>query len=270
MSQRLSQYKTGSYGANKSKNYGKSMYNNKSQQNQLSIAKRRPAAPVSNRGFNPMAVAVNRERKYFDTPGQTYRVNTGGRFILAHVPVLGTDYHNRIGRKTLSKSIYLRGEILLQACRQLEANPLVPRIVNGQQARLIIFVDTQPNGAAPLIGDLLTEAEPLGQLNPNNRDRFRILKDKVYVFDPFVYSPRLVAAVPGPEQNPNSSWNRTAYPIKIFKKLNIETIFNNGVASTIGDINTNALYVFLVGNHAADADLETTCKISMRVRFDDI
>lgn len=267
MSQRLSQYKTGSYGIHRNKNYSKSMYNSKSAANQQMITKRRPAAPLANRGFNPMAVAVNKERKYFDTPGGVYRVNTNGRFILAHVPVLGTDYNNRIGRKTIAKSIYLRGEILLQPCRQLEANPNTERIVNGQQARLIIFIDSQPNGALPLVNDLLIEAEPLGQLNPNNRDRFRILKDKVYVFDPFIYRPNANA---DPSRNSITCFNRTAYPIKIFKKMNVETVFNMGVAQTIGDINTNALYVFFIGNHLADADLETTAKISMRVRFDDV
>jgi len=268
--QRQSNYKSGSYGvADKKKNAASKHYAYQSNNNQAIIQARRGGAPLANRGFRPTAVAGNKERKYFDTPGQAYACNTAGNFILLNIPVTGTDYNDRIGRKISSRSIYVRGEVTLTPTFLLETNPATTYISNGQQVRMILFVDSQPNGAAPAVLDLLTEAFPRGQLNPNNRDRFRILKDKIFVFDPFVYFP----VNDDPMANGRgavAAFNRTTYHIKMYKKLNIETIFNQGVGGTIGDINTNAIYLFFIGNHAPSATLQATAEIAMRLRFDDI
>ena len=100
--------------------------------------------------------------------------NTSGSFVLLHAPVPGNDYTNRIGRKTYIKSIAVRG--------QVELNPLTV-IANiescvPQTVRQIIFVDNQPNAAAPLVSDLLLSASALSHLNLNNRDRFTILRTR--------------------------------------------------------------------------------------------
>jgi len=267
MSQRLSQYKTGSYGGGKSKNYGKANYAQRSAANQQNILAKRNLAPLARRGFNPMAVANNKERKYYDTPGQTFAVNTTGTFILAHIPVLGSDYNNRIGRKTLIKSLYIRGEIMINPAGSVEGFPAIPRTVKAQVARMIILLDTQPNGVAATTLNLLKEAEPLSHLNADNRDRFRILKDKLFTFDPWVYNP--IAGAPAAASQ-YCCFGKTNYAIKIYKKLNIETVFNNSVDQTIAAINTNALYVYFIGNHVQNDDLEVKAKVSFRVRFDDI
>lgn len=228
-----------------------------------------PRAPLANRGFSSMSLIANRERKYFDTPGQNWNVNNAGTFILAFVPQTGTDFNNRVGRKTIAKSIYIRGSIRLNAAHNIEGNPLVEVISAPQTARMIIFIDSQPNGAAPILTDLLTEAAPDGQLNPNNRDRFRILKDKLFAFDSVAFHP--LVTVPGANFTSTSyaAWNRTMYNIKVYKKLNMETIFNQLHNGDIGDISTNAMYVFFIGSHAASATLAATARITIRVRFDD-
>lgn len=267
MSNRLSQYKSGSYGGAKSKNYGKANYDKRSAMNQALIQSKRNLAPLARRGFNPMAVANNKERKYYDTPAQTWSVNTAGTFVLAHIPVRGSDYNNRIGRKTLIRSIYLRGQIVLQPAKSVEEHPDTLRIVRAQVGRLIILLDTQPNGVAATTANLLSANNPFSHLNPDNRDRFRVLKDKLYTFDPWIYKP--LAAAAGAQSN-MTAFNRTNYAIKIYKKLNIETVFNDSNDQTIAAINTNALYVFFIGSHGADADLELKAELSFRVRFDDI
>lgn len=228
-----------------------------------------PRAPLANRGFSSMSFTANRERKYFDTPGQNWTVDNAGTFILAFVPQTGTDFNNRVGRKTVAKSIYLRGSIRLNAAHNIEGNPLIEVISAPQIARMIIFIDSQPNGAAPVVGDLLTEALPDGQLNPNNRDRFRILKDKLFAFDSVAFHP--LVTVPGANFTSTSyaAWNRTMYNIKVYKKLNMETIFNQLHNGNIGDISTNALYVFFIGSHAASNTLAATARMTIRVRFDD-
>lgn len=212
-------------------------------------------APLAPRGFGSMSFAPNRERKYADKDQFTQDVNTGGAFNLLCIPELGSDFDDRIGRKILIKSVYIRGRVMLEAATQS-----APVASLAQQARCIIFVDNQPNGAAPAVTDLLKQSFPTSQLNANNRDRFRIIKDKTYTFDPL-----LISTTAGQSIATNG---RTIYDIKMYKKVNIETIFNGTNGGTIGDINTGALYMFWIGSAAAGAtDCNTT--LTSRVRFDD-
>lgn len=236
-------------------------------QRKMRLAKRKYVPPASSsmgsmvatRGFRPNYGQYNRnfnkyfpEKKVSDIAVATYQVNTTGVFTLLHNPALGSDYTNRIGRKTLVKSIYIRGRVLLEG-----SSPLGASSSNSQQARMIIFWDLQPNGLAPAVTDLLNTADPASQLNLNNRDRFRIVKDKVYVFDAFFYSGTYAA------------WNRAIHPVKCYKKLNSEVIFNGTNGGTIADINTGALYMFWIGSVAAGAAVDTNAIVSTRVRFDD-
>ena len=152
------------------------------------------------------------------------------------------------------KSLYIRGHLRLKAAANLDNATPCP----AQQARLIIFCDMQPNGATPNLTDLLTGADATYQLNPNNRDRFKIIKDKLYSFDAY----QVVTA------NGWAMSGKTGYDIKIYKKLNMETIFNATNAGSIGDINTGALYMVWVGTVISD-DTIPEAYVSTRVRFDD-
>lgn len=227
------------------------------------VANRGGGAPLSNRGFGSMGVLANRERKYFDTPSAAYNVDVGGNFTLAHIPRLGADYNNRIGRKTIIKSIYVRGRVtLLESLQGVPPPGNPPNFVGASQARMIIFLDNQPNGAAPAVLDLLTVADPSAQLNPNNRDRFKVIKDKMFMFDTYV-------SYNSATNIPFFALNRTTHDIKCYKKLNIETIFNSTNGGTIGDITTGALYVFWIGSNAAASVARATAAVSIRCRFDD-
>lgn len=203
--------------------------------------------------------APNKERKFSDRDVSGYQVSSAGQFSLLHVPTLGSDFTNRIGRKTNPKSLYIRGKLEITKTASV-ATATVGSTLN----RLIILLDNQPNGAVPAVTDLLSSASPSSQLNPNNRDRFRIIKDKVYALDACVIENI------GP--NVENSWNRTIIPIKIFKKLKFETIFNSQDDATIASINTGALYMFWIGNagfQGNEADWVITANLSTRVRFDD-
>lgn len=200
-------------------------------------------------------IYTSSERKYFDIDNATYAVNTTGSFTPLCLPVLGSDFTNRVGRKVVIKSVYIRGRV------QLDAATAASNVASlGQQARFVIFVDNQPNGAAPAVTDVLKEAVPHSQLNANNRDRFRIIKDKTYVFDPMIISNTATQA--------HAVMNRTVYDVKVYKKLNIETIFNGTNGGTIADVNSGALYMFWIGNVAAGTT-DATAPLTTRVRFDD-
>lgn len=213
-------------------------------------------APLATRGWTgtPLLGSIM-ERKVSDLAPAIYNVITAGNFVLLHCPILGTDYTARIGRKTVINSVYIKGKVYL-AC---DLVPTTPVAVPGQKCRFILFVDNQPNGAAPAVTDLLNNASGVNaQLNLNNRDRFRILKDKTFVFDPYILSTTATQAVAG--------FNHTISNFKMFKRCKIETIFNATNGGTIADINSGALYMFWVGEQVAGT-LQVNFEGTTRVRF---
>lgn len=197
------------------------------------------------------------EKKVADVgPGQ-FSANTTGQFSLLAAPVPGNDFTNRIGRKVLLKSLYIRGIVTCELADQdgptVGASP-------AQLARMIIFEDKQPNGAAPAVLDLLTSATSQAQLNLNNRDRFKIIRDEQFALEAYAYSTTATQAVASLSN---------AFDIKMYIKLNIEMIFNAGTAGTIADITSGALYMFWIGNRVAGTD-DATAALSCRTRFIDM
>lgn len=216
----------------------------------------RPTAPFATRGFKPLFGHSYPERKSADTlQSQSYAVNTTGVIQLMFNPALGSDYTQRIGRKTHIKSIFIRGSMSISA-----ATVLTTQSTPAQVGRMILFIDYQPNGATPAVADVLVPGAPnaYDMLNLDNRDRFKILKDKVFSFDPFRYNIVATTAVAG--------FNRTIHNFKIYKKCNIETIFNGTNAGTIADINSGALYLLFMGTEAAGATA-AVATVSTRCRF---
>lgn len=214
-------------------------------------------APSSTRGFFP-AGPGNHEKKFFDIATTGYQVNTTGSFTLLFIPVVGADYNARVGRKCQVKSIFIRGRIELENVQNLGLGTAS----YGQQHRCIIFIDAQPNGVAPAVTDLLNEALPSSQLNANNRDRFIVLKDKNYYFDPFLYSTTATQAI--------VMMGKTGFQLKYYKKTNSQVIFNSTNGGTIADITSGAIYMFWIGSAVAGANTDGTAVVSTRVRYDDV
>lgn len=208
--------------------------------------------PLSTRGYTPNLV----EKKVFDRDSTLYQVNSTGSFTLLCAPIPGSDMTNRIGRKILIKSVYVRGFVGHERAMNLAAID-----ASGQLPRMILFIDYQPNGAAPAVTDILKETGPVSQLNLNYRDRFKILCDKQWVVDPFMYS--AVAT-----QSYASAAN-TLKPVKVYKKLNLTTVFNAGTAGTIADIASGALYMFWIGGAVAGTQ-DINASICTRVRYVDV
>lgn len=248
-----SRYKKGSYGGKQLvlNRQSKTLADQQAKRYAKVMAGRDGSAPVANRGFGSMNLRLNREKKFFDIASAAYSVNSTGVFTLLFCPTLGSDFYNRIGRKTIAKSVYIRGSVALRAAAGFINSP-----VPCSMLRFIVFIDNQPNGAAPAVTDLLNTANASSQLNPNNRDRFLVIKDKQYTFDNWWASDQFLA------------FNHTISPLKCYKKLNLETIFNQTNGGTIGDINSGALYMFWIGTNPA-GDGEGLANISTRVRFDD-
>lgn len=197
--------------------------------------------PVFPTGFKGGRGSIS-ETKVADTDPAAYACDTTGSVTLLNGIATGTDYTDRVGRKVVIKSIYLRGFVLP-----------VDTSTSNNLSRLILVYDKQPNGAAPAVTDILKSSTAQSQLNINNRDRFMILMDKQYAMGAYDATTGYIGS-PSVQQ------------VKKYKKCNLETIYG-GTLSTIASINTGALYLVTIGSAAAAAGGEF--RGSVRVRFVD-
>lgn len=175
---------------------------------------------------------------------------------LMAVPQQGTGFDQRVGRKVTLKSFYIRGTV---ATVSATGAPSL-NSVGVSHARMIIFCDYQPNGLLPAITDLLKQQNSLSMLNLNTRDRFKILCDKEFVLDPYLYD----------SNDPSfaSASNQIKY-FKKYKRINIETIFNDTNGGSIADITTGALYMGFLSTGIAVDDTAINWNVSTRVRYSD-
>jgi len=211
-----------------------------------------PGTVARTGGFSSSFGTKPGEKKFYDTAVGLTGVNSTGFMKLLHVPPSGPGFGGRIGRKTTATQLYLRGLVGIQ--NGLDGTPAAV-FTAAQQIRMIIFVDLQANATQPLFSELLNGVGPSAQLNPDNRDRFKILKDKVWVFDPMTSN--------------SAAFNRTVASLKIFKKLpNIETIFKGDTTTEdFSVIQTGGIWVAWVGDQPSAADQQGAVKFSCRVRY---
>lgn len=211
-----------------------------------------PGTSLATRGFSGSFGKRSGEKKVFDLAASTYNVSVASTAILLFAPQRGADYNQRVGRKTAITSLYIRGFINLENATNMQTTN-----TPAGQARLIVFIDWQPNGNTPTTTALLVTANPIDQLNLDNRDRFKIIADKTFEFEPFIIS------------NGFSISNRSTQRVKLYKRMGLETIFNDGNDGDIGDINSGALYMLWIGNWANTTNLRATAHVSTRCRFED-
>lgn len=155
-------------------------------------------------------------------------------------PIGGPDDGERIGRKTV---------ILNYMYKIVISNPRsTAGFSTGNDecivARLIFYVDKQPNHATHSSTDLLVSATSLAHYNVDNRSRFRIISDKSYLF-----SSDSVLRTPGATDYAFVEHKgHLTYKLVEYKEVNIETIFNSGTAGTIADIESGAFYLLCISS----------------------
>lgn len=218
----------------------------------LVIARPMRMAPVATRGYR---FPNKGEKKTIDVTHTNNAVSTTPYIQLMNGCIQGTDYTQRIGRKIYMNSFYLRGSI-----RNYDASGPIANTTPCVLARVMVVCDMQPNGTVFAATDLLNTATSYSQLNLNNRDRFKVLMDKQYTFDPYLFSATASSSF---ASTVNQIW-----PMKKYKKINMESVFNAGNAGTIADINSNAIYLFIITDvvaGTANVQIEATT----RIRFQD-
>jgi len=157
--------------------------------------------------------------------------------ILLNGIAQGTTASNRIGRKAVMKTIFLRTTFRLTAGS-----------TGGSPARILCVYDKQANAVAPVATDILAVDQFQSPNNLSNRDRF------VTIFDQMT--------------DPISDQGPQAVELNLFKKINLETMWNAGTDALIGSITSGSIYLFVaqVNTIAAAAPV---MNIYARVRYTD-
>ena len=183
------------------------------------------------------------EKKTIDIDIGSYNMGTSLNIVtLLNGVAQGTDFTNRIGRTIVIHSVFIRGQILPTDASTL-FNP----------ARILFVYDMQTNGATPAATDILKQDAGLGQLNLNNRSRFKVFYDRTFPIGQITNTATQTYAA-----GPNYA------VFKKYKKCNFLTVFS-GTGATVASIQSGAIWMVTCGNGtAAECAL---LQASIRVRF---
>lgn len=197
-------------------------------------------------GFYGRFAPSGNENKFFDTAlsfnfDATGEVPATGQLNL--IPQ-GVTESTRVGRLCVLKSIQIRGNTAFVPGAAATASGVT---------YLYLVLDTQCNGAAAAIGDVLTSDNMVSALvNLNNSMRFRILKR-------FVLQHVACAGV-------TTAYNNVNQTIDYFKKLDIPLDFSS-TTGALTELRSNNL--FLLAGSSASIDDAVAFLGTCRVRFAD-
>lgn len=127
--------------------------------------------------------------------------------------VQGSDATQRVGRKVNLKSLYMRYSFQLS-----------PTSTQGCVGRILVVYDKQTNATAPAITDILLADAFASPNNLSNRDRFVTLVDVL--------------------TSPIGVQGEFAACDVIYRKINLEQMFNTGSTGNIGDVTSGGIYAF--------------------------
>lgn len=181
------------------------------------------------------------ELKFVDNVNNTdvtVAVTTFTTPLLLNGLAQGTTASTRVGRKIVMKSILIR-----------YSQEVRTTTVGAAGYRILVVYDKQANATAPAVTDILENDTFNSPNNLSNRDRF------VTIFDHM--------AVPIGANGPQ------AHADVLFKRLNLETLFNGGSAGTIGDITSGSVYMMMAQSGGwATAAPDFLSRI--RIRYTDV
>nr|AJP36358.1 putative capsid protein [Avon-Heathcote Estuary associated circular virus 5] len=193
------------------------------------------------------------EMKFFDTDISELTILDGGivKASMNNVPQ-GTGESQRIGRKCVVKSIYLKFSVNLP---QLENEV---NMKNPDQVRVILYLDKQANGETTTLGSILEGDPKISSFrNLSNMNRYTILMDKVYDMN---YES--VAAETDQGDVRYSMVGKTCY-VSEYRKLNIPIEFS-GTMGAIDEIRSNNIGLgYISANNVAQIVGQT------RIRYAD-
>lgn len=176
---------------------------------------------------------VNTEYKYIDT-GDSGSFSTTPTVTLLNGCAQGTTAITRNGQSIRITSLNFNFYSTIHASA-----------ATSTMARILVVLDSQPNGAAMTAQQLLVTANTVSPMLLGNARRFRVLMDK-----------RFALSINGTE----------IFQSHKYFKMDVHTTFNTGSAGTIADIQTNSLYLIQISDQATNVPQMTW---TARVRFID-
>lgn len=205
---------------------------------------RRAATVVSLRSRRPRPgpyLSSRIELKQIDVYTGSIVADTTGALGLINGCIQGADRGNRIGREIFIRSIQITGLSSVTSATGLD-----------QTHRVLVVYDSQPNGVALTVAQVLDVTGVNPTLALKNRDglrRFTIIMDK------------LMRLNSNAEPGGSRSW-------RMYKRLSLPVRFNSGNAGTVADIDTGSLYLISLGSLAAGATAGALVATT-RVLFED-
>lgn len=194
----------------------------------------------------PLPVYTGKEIKFVDVAAANYPADTTGSVTLLNGVAQGDDYSSRQGRQVVFTSVSVKG--ILQP---------VDATTGPCFCRLIIVWDNANNGgAAPAITDLLVAATSLSHANLNNRQRFKVLLDEQH-------------AIGGQDNTATQAYSQAPAVVTINRYVKIPNAVTtfSGTGGTSASIQQGAIYMFTIGNQAANVGGQFS--VATRVRFTD-
>lgn len=186
------------------------------------------------------------ETKVLDVPVTTNQISTTATFTLLNPVQEGSGLNNREGRKISGKSLRITG--------QLGSSGVAPTGVPNF-LRVMVIYDRQPGPLFPVIGDILATVDQAGavtttsksQMNPNNMDRFAMLRDIRYDIpnDNVAGTSDFVGGI--------IDYNNQKVRIDEYIKIPGYDMHYNSTANPItnANVSTGAIYLVTFGNVAA-------------------
>jgi len=177
------------------------------------------------------------EKKNIDTITTAYScplTSTFGNVILLNGSVRGTNVGERVGRKIVMKSVFIRLNSIANSN-------------NASQVRYMIIYDRQTSGSTPTSASFVDNSNFCGMANLGNAERYVILADEIT------------------DSRQSNSVNISS---KRYIKCNLETVYT-GNAGTVADINTGALWFMACNNSDQTSGATNTLDWSVRVRYID-
>jgi len=160
----------------------------------------------------------------------------------------GTSKNQRVGRDIIVKSIHIKGILDFVATTAADTTDI---------AYIYVILDTAANGgtagSAPcLVADLFSNTSVAEQLlNPDNTDRFRVLKVIKHTFQAQTFTPGGVPI-------------QMTWPFDIYIPMNMKVVYS-GTAGNQSELRTNQIFLAygsLIGKVVALA--------ASRIRFTDV
>ena len=178
---------------------------------------------------------VFNEQKFYDQAGTAIINNGGGNFVACNNLSQGDDASTRTGNGVGNKSITIRVNGVWNV---LSANPM-------HNLRVMLVKDKQPNGAFPSAATFLQNVSFQSGVKDSSLARFKILYDKTMAI---------------------SQYGPGGMNFKISKRLKDFTKYS-GNAGTIADIQTNAYWLYLISDQAANGP---SVQYNVRYKFSDM